>query len=452
MMILSKPSLAALLLAGVAQAQYLISELSFGYDGRITGKQDGKIPNFNVKGSPVPPEILSNRIVLTPVAPGNQRSSIWSEQSLNHDTWVADVDFRASGTERGGGNLNIWLTSSKGPEDIGTRSAYTVGRFEGLAIVVDTYGGTGGMIRGFLNDGSIDFSSKPALDALVFGQCQYAYRNLGRPSQIKMRQEADNFKVEVDGKLCFESGKIQMPRGYRFGLTAATPDNPDSFEIFKMVVMADKTGQQQQQDKTKQKPKAANKKPAAEKKKEKKDEGEPSQFFQRDDGSAAPADPPLDGDDIPDADAETYTTSRSQFADLHNRLQSVNHHASTIYRTLSRSIQANDKRHDELAKLVSEFRGELRRLEALEGVRNKLENLEREVKSLRTEVSNKMSVSERNMKNVLSDHHASITDNIVQAAPGHGKLILVVVAGQVVLAGFYVWYKKRQNDVPKKYV
>lgn len=33
-MIPSKSSLAALLLAGAAQAQYLINELSFGYDGK----------------------------------------------------------------------------------------------------------------------------------------------------------------------------------------------------------------------------------------------------------------------------------------------------------------------------------------------------------------------------------------------------------------------------------
>ena len=31
---LPKSSLAALLLAGVAQAQYLLNELSFGYDGK----------------------------------------------------------------------------------------------------------------------------------------------------------------------------------------------------------------------------------------------------------------------------------------------------------------------------------------------------------------------------------------------------------------------------------
>ena len=55
-------------------------------------------------------------MVLTPVAPGNQRSAVWSEQTLNHETWVADVDFRASGPERGGGNLNIWLTAGGAAE------------------------------------------------------------------------------------------------------------------------------------------------------------------------------------------------------------------------------------------------------------------------------------------------------------------------------------------------
>jgi lectin, mannose-binding 1 len=92
-------------------------------------------------GKPDHPEILSNKLVLTPPAPGNQRGAVWAENRLLYSSWKADVDFRATGPERGGGNFNIWLTQ-KGREDDGTASIYTVGRFDGLAIVVDQYGGT----------------------------------------------------------------------------------------------------------------------------------------------------------------------------------------------------------------------------------------------------------------------------------------------------------------------
>jgi mannose-binding lectin 1 len=51
------------------------------------------------------------------------------------------MDFRASGPERGGGRLQLWLTKN-GRADIGTSGVYTVGKFDGLVIVIDTYGGT----------------------------------------------------------------------------------------------------------------------------------------------------------------------------------------------------------------------------------------------------------------------------------------------------------------------
>ena len=54
--------------------------------------------------------------------------------------WKADFEFRATGPERGGGNLQIWL-AKEGQAKIGTSSIYTVGQFDGLVLVVDMYGG-----------------------------------------------------------------------------------------------------------------------------------------------------------------------------------------------------------------------------------------------------------------------------------------------------------------------
>lgn len=337
---------------------------------------------------------------------------------------------------------------------MGSSSIYNAGRFEGLGIVVDASGGgTGGMIRGFLNDGTVDYSSGRDLDALVFGQCKYAYRNLGRPSQIKLRQGADSFKVEIDGRLCFESDEVQMPAGYKWGITAATPENPDSFEIFKLVVMSEKSGSgkadanansnngnngnKNQQRKPKQQ----------QQKKKKKQQQKPK--VQEDDSQFAAR------DDIPD---ETFDldddldTTASQLSDLHNRIQTVNQHASSIHRTLSKSQQTSDKRHGELTKMLGEIRSDLRRLEALGGIGKKLEALEKEVKGLKGEVANKMKASEKTLKSVLTDHHDTIKDNIVAAAPGMWGLIGIIFASQIVLGGFYIWYKKRQNNMPKKYV
>lgn len=99
------------------------------------------IPNWHLIGKPDPPEILSNKVVLTPPAPGNQRGAIWSEKVVEHSSWTADIDFRATGPERGGGNLQIWYAKS-GQNEVGTSSIYTVGKFDGLALTVDQYAGS----------------------------------------------------------------------------------------------------------------------------------------------------------------------------------------------------------------------------------------------------------------------------------------------------------------------
>ena len=101
----------------------------------------GHIPNWRLLGSPAAPEILSNKVILTPPGAGNQRGAIWSEKLLEHSAWTIDVDFRATGQERGGGNMQIWYVRS-GEHDIGTSSIYTAGKFDGLAIVIDQYAGS----------------------------------------------------------------------------------------------------------------------------------------------------------------------------------------------------------------------------------------------------------------------------------------------------------------------
>lgn len=54
--------------------------------------------------------------------------------------WTAEFEFRATGPERGGGNLQIWYTR-EGQANVGTSSVYTIGKFDGLALTVDMYGG-----------------------------------------------------------------------------------------------------------------------------------------------------------------------------------------------------------------------------------------------------------------------------------------------------------------------
>jgi mannose-binding lectin 1 len=434
--------LVALLAAGLAQSQYLINELSFGYNGQVKSGASNDIPNFTLQGQPGQPQLLSNKLILTPVAPGNARGSIWSQNRLTHDTWTADVDFRASGPERGGGNLQIWLVRD-GDKIVRDSSIYTVGRFDGLALVVDAHGGSGGMLRGFLNDGSMDYKQHHNIDELAFGHCKYSYRNLGRPSQIKLRQTGGSFKVEIDNRLCFETDKVNIPSGNFIGITAATPETPDSFEIFKMVVMSE-TGA------------------GGYNSNEAKDSSPPPPVRQ------SYSKPPINNDqdsivaedfddNIPDEDADIFQTSKQQFQDLHNRLQSSTHQLSAIFRTVNKHHQMDERRHSELRELVAElktdFRAEMTKTsDSINELQRRIKDLEKENRGIRNDLGKKIQANERVVKGYLTDHHATLSQAVLDSMPRHRTMALMFIGAQLVLVAAYFVYKKRKSAGSKKYL
>lgn len=193
----------------VARAQYVIDNLSFGQkEGQSISPNLRGIPHFHTNGDGYDPEILSDRVILTPPYPGQKRGALWAEDPLHHaGDWTAELSFRASGIERGGGNLQIWYTkdSQKGQTP---NSLYTAPKFDGLVLVVDQYEGRGGSVRGFLNDGNIDIKAHTDPATLAFGQCDYAYRNLGRLSVLKLHHANGVFEVTVDGLPCFSTDKV----------------------------------------------------------------------------------------------------------------------------------------------------------------------------------------------------------------------------------------------------
>lgn len=286
------------------------------------------------------------------------------------------------------------------------------------------------MLRAFLNDGSVDYSSRTSVDELAFGHCLYSYRNLGRPSQVKLRQSRNIFKVEIDGRLCFESDKVSLPSGYTFGVTAATPDSPDSFEIFKLVVMSDRQvgGNSQYQSRQNQPPKRDN------------------------NIGTEPINPDDFDEGLPDVNPDIFQTSREQFQDLHNRLQSTNHQLSSVYRSVSRHHQLDETRHNEVKQLLGDLKADLQKLDQVDALVSRISALEKEVRGVRNDLGKKMRDNERSFKAYLGDHHATLSQTLVDSVPGHGKLIAVVIGVQVALVAAYVVYKRRKANSPKKYL
>ena len=127
------------LLAAPAQALALFEASSFGSSGKISPNgQD--IPGWQISGEGQVPQLLSDKVVLTPPHPGNVRGALWANSNVREGDWIAELEFRASGPDKGSGNLQLWYARD-GQASIGSSSLYTIGKFDGLVLVVDQYGG-----------------------------------------------------------------------------------------------------------------------------------------------------------------------------------------------------------------------------------------------------------------------------------------------------------------------
>ncbi|TVY32969.1 Protein ERGIC-53-like [Lachnellula subtilissima] len=420
-------TLASAFLVASAKATYLNPELSFGQEEKISPNLRA-VPNFHIIGNPKPPEILSNKLVLTPPVPGNQRGAIWAEKPLMHSSWSVDVDFRATGPERGGGNFMVYLAKN-GREDIGTASIYTVGRFDGLALVVDQYAGSGGSIRGFLNDGSTEYKSHHSVDSLAFGHCEYSYRNLGRPSRIAIRQSPDSFSVDVDGRRCFDSPKIKIPLGYYFGVSAASAENPDSFEVFRFVTTTDSHT-----------PDVA---------------GQPGEQLVAAPDNQAQAQQPIGNTqntqrDLPEeAPASQYTSSDAQFADLHNRLQAMMRAFSMQTQAFQTYQQQSNARHETLLQRITAIEASAKQQE---GTGKVLKDIQSDVRQTKADLHNALDQHVAGLKSAVREGHSNVLDTLANTGTGLWKFVFVVFGSQALLVGGFVLYKRRKANGPKKYL
>ncbi|EAW14532.1 putative lectin family integral membrane protein [Aspergillus clavatus NRRL 1] len=404
------------LLIAAATAQSVIESLSFGYGQTISPNTDS-IPGWHIGGEGHTPQILSNKLILTPPYPGNTRGYAWSQNPLSQPEWTVEFQFRATGVERGGGNLQLWYVKD-GRDRIGSSSIYTAGQFDGFALVIDTHGGRGGSIRGFLNDGKTDYKSHRSVDSLAFGHCDYAYRNLGRPSVVRVKQTNSIFEVTVDDRLCFSTNKVALPVGNNFGLTAATPENPDSFEVFKFILQSTPSGTNGAppvQQQTNQQP-IANQQQAA----------------------------PVD----------TSAVKPDSFSDLSNRLKSVNDATNSIARDISAQLSKAENRHVELLQKLSTK-------EQVAGLDARLQKIEQLLQNVQRDLEGKDYRNSFNqLHETLRSSHMSLSENlqgtlgsvITASTPRMGFFIGLLIAVQLLLAGSYIIYKRRRANMPKKFL
>ncbi|EME42026.1 hypothetical protein DOTSEDRAFT_174816 [Dothistroma septosporum NZE10] len=432
-----------LLAASLVAAEYDVDSLTFGKNGVISPSGSG-IPGWQASSVNHQVQMLSDRVILTPPVPGNAKGSLWADTAASTGDWSASLDFRASGQETGSGNLQVWYAGYK--EAIGTNSIYNVGNFDGLVIVVDQYGNTGGKVRGFLNDGTQDFNRHPNVESLAFGQCDYHYRNLGRLSKLTIRNN-NGLTVLLDGQECFSSNKVSLPSGYFFGITASTGEqNPDSFEIHKFLVQAGLSGASSQQQTQQQNTQSQqNEQPLQSKM------------------DAFPDAPHA----IPDREAEDFKTSSSQFEDLHNRVQGLQHQLATVFMEFKQISDKLDQKSAEVQALVQNIGGSKETgippelVGKIQRMSEKVDKMEETLNVVKNDVEGKDYRQHLNdLKSAISQLHGGlredlpdrILDIVRRHSPQFGWLIFTVVGVQFSIVGAYFVYKRRRNSMPKKYL
>lgn len=405
-------SLCLSLLASLALAQSVVDEFSFGHKQPISPNQYS-IPGWSILGEGHVPQILSDKVMMTPPVGGNKRGALWLETQNNLDEWVVDFEFRAGGQDRGGGNLQLWYVKD-GMRSVSTGSLYTTRKFEGLAIVIDSVGGVQ-KIRGFLNDGNTDFKSHHTVESLAFGHCDYSYRNLGRPSKLQLIYGASGLAVTVDGNACFSTPKITLPADYTFGLTAASSDPPDSFEVFKFAVSKPRTA-----------------------------EAEPQIIrVNRDRKPQAPVAESADS-------GQVVATLQTQFDDLQNRVQSV----SKSVDTLSAEIKATRQTQDQILQLLrsSNVQGNID--SKLNNMDKLVSEMHRELKSTdhKNEYAKLNAQIERTHQGIHEHIPGRLRDYVQNHTPRIGFIAFSFMAFQSCCLAFLLFQKYRKSTMPKKFL
>ena len=371
------------------------------------------------------PQLLSDKVIVTPPYGGNKRGALWAENKNTLNDWTVDLDFRAGGADRGGGNLQLWFVKD-GQTTVGTTSIYTVGRFDGLALVVDTHNGKQS-IRGFLNDGSTEYRSHANVDSLAFGHCDYVYRNLGRPSRLRLKSTSGGLEVTIDEQPCFSSSKIALPTDYYFGLTAASADPPDSFEVFKFVLG-------------------------------------------RTTSTAPPSQPgsgqmpiPNQGGSVPEPNNIPASHSSSQSEDLTNKLNLLSTALNSLYTQVTQQTTNSESRHQEILRQLSALPTQLNPASqgGMSNIDARLTSIERALSTIQSELHSGDHKSQfAALTRQVNEMNVGMTEHLPNRVRGYiqdhtprvGFMITSFMIFQLVLVAFYVLYKRRRANAPKKYL
>lgn len=209
-----------------------------------------------------------------------------------------------------------------------------------------------------------------------------------------IKHSDDMFRVEVDGSLCFESHKIKLPLGYYFGITAASAENPDSFEVFKFVTTTESATPDIQDPNAGVQNAGMSPPPVT------------NQIPHPNEGKS-PGTSPNDKiifSDMPEAPASQYTSSAEQFSDLHNRLQAMMRNINALHKTADMHAQQSHARHEELMGHIVRMDNTLERIEKLS---KRVEDLQADVRQTKSDLHNALDRHVAGLRGEVRSTHSS---------------------------------------------
>jgi mannose-binding lectin 1 len=246
-----------------------------------------------------------------------------------------------------------------------------------------------------------------------------------------VRHSNDNFRVDVDGQLCFDSTKIKLPLGYTFGISAASAETPDTFEVFKFVTTTENYSPDLQE-------------PIQQDARVAYSQGQYKQAINEEQ-------PPNSGlfDDIPEVPAADIRSTEAQFADLHNRLQAMMKNLNAANRDVAIFQRSTRDDLTKLAVQLSRIEGVLSKFDSVD---KKLDDVNSDVRQTKKDLHQALEKQVAGLKHVVKDTHSTILGTLAASAPSLLMYAVMVFGSNAVLIVAYLIYKQRKANSPKKYL
>jgi len=294
------------------------------------------------------------------------------------------------------------------------------------------------------------------------------YRNTGHFIHVKVKQTHWTFEVEVDGKMCFQTHKIHLPHGYHFGMTAASAEIPDSFEVSSFVVHKLKEGQKvsehghgkhpEEHSYTNEHTEWVNEvqehllhnaesshmdNSHAAYDDHSHVEGEKHDYHEDDRGwywtteAETPKEEP----------ASHFKSESDRFQDLHDRLSVMSHQMNILFHDLSTFKKETEQRHDALLHYVKPI------YDYLEYSKHQMETLSGDVQKVRQDIEGKDYREHlQQLHATVHEGHYAMTNMLQATSPRMGFFLFIIMAFQVMLLASYIVYRRRRDGASKKYL